>query len=80
MARMTGEVLIHRPLQEVFGFAADLRNEPRFNPRMPSRLGVRSHLTWMDTEGALTFEPVLEGTWLRWDWEVRWRGPVRALA
>lgn len=119
VAKMTGEVVIHRPVQEVFDFAADLRNEPLFNPHMswarkgspgpigvgtrfvqrmripgrgaeatstivgyeaPSRLAVRSHLTWMDTEGTLTFEPVSEGTRLRWDWNVRWRGPVRALA
>lgn len=119
MARMTGEVLVHRPVQDVFDFAADLRNEPRFNPRMrwakklspgpigvgtrfqqrmrmpgrgadvtstivgyepPARLAVRSHLSWMDTEGALTFAPVPGGTQLRWDWDVCWHGPVRALA
>ena len=34
MAKIAGEVLISRPAEAVFDFAADQRNEPRYNPRM----------------------------------------------
>jgi len=36
MARIDGEIVINRPVEEVFDFAADERNEPRYNPRMLS--------------------------------------------
>lgn len=34
MARVKGEIIINRPVEEVFDFVADERNEPRYNPRM----------------------------------------------
>lgn len=34
MARIEGEIIIGRPAEAVFDFAADQRNEPRYNPRM----------------------------------------------
>jgi uncharacterized protein YndB with AHSA1/START domain len=34
MARIRGEVLIRRPVEEVFDFVADERNEPTYNPDM----------------------------------------------
>ena len=34
MARIDGEIVINRPVEEVFDFVADERNEPRYNPRM----------------------------------------------
>ena len=34
MARVEGEIIINRPVEEVFDFVADERNEPRYNPRM----------------------------------------------
>ncbi|HEX8975537.1 MAG TPA: SRPBCC family protein [Solirubrobacteraceae bacterium] len=34
MARVQGEIIIARPVEEVFDFAADERNEPGYNPRM----------------------------------------------
>lgn len=34
MTRIEGEMVIKRPLEEVFDFVADERNEPRYNPRM----------------------------------------------
>ena len=34
MARIEGELIIERPLEEVFDFVADERNELRYNPRM----------------------------------------------
>ena len=34
MARLEGEIVINRPVEEVFDFVADERHEPRYNPRM----------------------------------------------
>ncbi len=34
MAKVEGEILIGRPVEEVFDFVADSRNEPSFNPAM----------------------------------------------
>ena len=34
MARITGEIVIERPAEEVFDFAADERNEPSYNHQM----------------------------------------------
>jgi hypothetical protein len=34
MARVTGEILINRPVALVFDYVADQRNEPIYNPRM----------------------------------------------
>lgn len=34
MARVEGEIIINRPVEEVFDFVADERNEPRYNPRL----------------------------------------------
>ena len=34
MARIDGELVIDRPVHEVFDFVADERNEPRCNPRI----------------------------------------------
>jgi hypothetical protein len=34
MIRIEGEIVINRPVDEVFDFVADARNEPRYNPRM----------------------------------------------
>ena len=34
MAKIEGEILIGQPVEEVFDFVADSRNEPSFNPAM----------------------------------------------
>ena len=34
MARITGEVMIDAPVEDVFDLVADERNEPRYNPRI----------------------------------------------
>ena len=36
MPHIEGEIVINRPVEEVFAFVADERNEPRYNPRMLS--------------------------------------------
>jgi hypothetical protein len=35
-AQIEGEIVIERPIGEVFDFVADERNEPRYNPQMSS--------------------------------------------
>lgn len=118
MFQIEGEILIRRPVEEVFDFAADERNEPRYNPHMrraeqimdgpigvgtrfraeirsmgrtvpmsteitayerPRRYGSSTHLSFMDTRGTVTFEPVPEGTRIRWSWEVEPRGALKLL-
>jgi len=113
MARVEGEIVIRRPVDEVFDFVADERNEPRYNPHMrgvelltdepigkrsvfSARLGTRrrtvpmtieftefdrsrrlassTHSSLVDTVGALTFEPVADGTRVQWSREVQPRG------
>jgi hypothetical protein len=34
MARLQREIVINQPAEEVFDFATDARNEPRYNPRI----------------------------------------------
>jgi uncharacterized membrane protein len=34
MVHIQGDIVINRPVEEVFDFVADQRNEPRYNPRM----------------------------------------------
>ncbi len=34
MAHIEGEIIINRPVETVFDFVADERNEPRYNPSM----------------------------------------------
>ena len=34
MAHVEGEIIIQRPVEQVFDFVADERNEPRYNRRM----------------------------------------------
>ena len=116
--RVRGEVVIHRPVEEVFDFVADERNEPRYNPRMlhaeqisagpvglgtrfsaemrstgrtvrmtientgyerPRRLAVKTHLSNMDIEGNLSFDPVAEGTRMRWLWNLEPHGAFRLM-
>ena len=118
MAHIEGDIVIERPVDEVFDFVADERNEPRYNPRMlsaekvtdgpigegtqfraetatrrgsaemaieitryerPSRLESSTRLSNMDIAGALTFDPVPEGTRMQWVWDVRPRGVLKLM-
>jgi hypothetical protein len=63
MAHINGEIVINRPVQEVFDFVADERNEPRYNPGM-----VRAEL--------LTPEPVGLGSRFRAEMRTRPRPVV----
>ena len=124
-ARVEGEILIRRPVEEVFDYVADERHEPNFNSRMsrvelltPEPIGLGSRfgveMTMMRrvfemtveftaferprllgstsrslprggkgrpllTAGSLTFDPVPEGTRMRWSWRVETPGAMRLL-
>jgi len=116
--RIEGEIVINRPVNEVFDFVADERNEPPFNARMrraekisegsigvgtryraevvsagrsvpmvieftgyerPRRLASTTQMSSMDIRYALTFEPVAEGTRMRWAGEVEPLGFLRLI-
>ena len=116
MPHVVGEIVVNRPVEQVFDFVADERNEPRFNPKMltaekttpgpvgqgtrfrtevkarqrttvmsveftaydrPRRLVSVSKLSNMEIEGTLTFDPVPEGTRMRWSWDLAPRGILR---
>src|SRR3989442_12544631 len=124
-AQVEGEIVIRRPVEEVFDYVADERHEPNFNSRMSrvellttepigagSRFGVE--MTMMRrafdmtveftaferprllgstsrslprggkgrpllTAGSLTFDPVPEGTRMRWSWQGETPGAMRLL-
>ena len=118
MARVTGETVIRRPVDEVFDYVADERHEPSYNPRMvhaelatpgpvgqgtkfvalmasrprpmqmvteltgyerPRRLESRTTAGPAEVRGSLSFDPVPEGTRMRWSWEVHPHGMARLL-
>ena len=67
MAHVEGEIDIARPVEEVFDFVADERNEPRYNPRMlrvekltPGPIGVgtrfRAEMKTMPRPAEMTTE------------------------
>ena len=119
MVRIEGEIVIKRPVEEVFDFVADERNEPRYNPHMrraelistgpiglgtrfraemsrmgratemiteftgyerPHRLASSTHLSAMEIEGSLIFDPVPEGTRMGWSWKLEPRGVLRLMS
>jgi len=113
-----GDIVINRPIDEVFDFAADERNEPRYNPQMtradlvtqgpigvgtkfrfvmtgvgrgaemiteltefdrPRRLGSTTHISTMDINGTLLFEPQGQSTKMQWLWNIEPRGFYKLL-
>jgi hypothetical protein len=48
MAKIEGQILIRRPVDEVFDFVADSRNEPSFNP---APVGSSTASSMMHTSG-----------------------------
>jgi uncharacterized protein YndB with AHSA1/START domain len=118
MFRIEGHIVIDRPVEEVFDFVADERNEPRYNPRMrraekisegsigvgtryraemasmgrgvpmvievtdyerPRRLASTTHISSMDIQYTLTFEPVPEGTRMRWSGDLAPHGILKVM-
>jgi uncharacterized protein YndB with AHSA1/START domain len=119
MPQVHGEIIITRPVEDVFSFVADERNEPRYNHEMvrcelvteepigqgsrfqaemsmrgkpvqmaieftdfqrPRLLASASHLSTMEIEGRLTFDPVPGGTRMTWDWELHPKGALKLLS
>lgn len=112
---ITGEVVVRRPVAEVFGVVADTCNEPSWNRRMrraemltpgppgvgtrfraefaspgrpvatieitgfdpPHRLATHTRMRAMDVAGELTFDPVPDGTRMRWCWRLEPHGVLR---
>ena len=118
MVNIEGEIVINRPVEEVFDVVADERNEPHYNPRLlwvekissgpigrgtrfraatktmgrpiemtiefteferPRRLESSTHMPTMKIQGTLTFDPVPEGTRMRWSWALQPHGVLRLL-
>jgi uncharacterized protein YndB with AHSA1/START domain len=118
MVRIEGESVINRPVEDVFDFVADERNEPRYNPKMrraelisegpigvgtrfraetasmgravqmvieftgferPRRIEETVHMSSMDLQGAMTFDPVPEGTSMHWAWDLKPRGMLKMM-
>ena len=59
-----------RPLEMIIQYTAYER---------PRRLASATRMAAMDIRGALTFDPVPEGTRMRWHWELAPRGLLRLL-
>jgi uncharacterized protein YndB with AHSA1/START domain len=118
LVHIEGEIVIGRPVEGVFDFVADERNEPRYNAQMrrvekisdgpiglgtqyraevlsgrqvvpmvievtgyerPRRLASTTRMSSMDIRYTLTFEPVSEGTRMRWVGDVEPKGFLRLL-
>jgi len=112
-----GDIVINRPIDEVFDFAADECNEPEYNPDMtlaemvtqgpigvgskfhcvmtgarsadmtieytefdrPRRLASTAHMSSMDINGTLLFEPQGQSTKMKWLWNIEPRGFMKVL-
>lgn len=46
----------------------------------PRRIQETVHMSSMDLQGAVTFEPVPQGTRMRWSWEVEPRGILKLMS
>ena len=69
MARINGEIVIDRPLEVVFDFVSDERNEPRYNPQMlsveklsPGPIGSGTQFRAQMKSGSRTLPLLLELT------------------
>lgn len=45
----------------------------------PRRLASTTHMSSMDLQGALTFDPVPEGTRMGWSWDVEPQGVLKVM-
>ena len=49
------------------------------NFERPQRLTSATHMSTMDIQGTLTFDPVPEGTRMRWSWQLEPRGMLKLM-
>ena len=73
------------------GLGSQFRAEMRTRPRpvvmttentgydRPRRLASTTHLSTMDIQGTLTFDPVPTGTRMRWSWQLQPRGVLKLM-
>ena len=69
MVHIEGEIIINRPVETVFDFVADERNEPRYNPQMlraekisEGPIGLGTRFRARTTSGGRPVEMILEIT------------------
>jgi hypothetical protein len=69
VARINGEIIIDRPLEDVFDFVSDECNEPRYNPQMlsveklsPGPIGSGTQFRAQMKSGSRTLPLLLEFT------------------
>lgn len=118
MIHINGDIVIDRPVEDVFDYVADECNEPSYNAQMrlaekisdgpigvgtqfraevvsggrpvsmviefieyerPRRLASKTTMSSMDIAYTLTFEPVREGTRMRWSGEIQPHGMVKLM-
>lgn len=67
--RVEGDILIDRPIEEVFDYVADERNEPQYNPQMtsaekitPGPIGVGTRFRSVMTGAGVTADMTIEFT------------------
>ena len=91
MHYVMGEIVIARPVDEVFDIVADKRSELAPPHQLDGLVGSTvvqrpQFISWTiassraTAAGTLRFEPVAAGTRLRWCWTVRPRGVWRLVA
>ena len=118
MIHIKGDIVIDRPVEDVFDYVADECNEPTYNTQMrlaekisdgpiavgtqyraevvsggrpvsmviefteyerPRRLASKTTMSSMDIAYTLTFEPVREGTRMRWSGEIEPHGMLKLM-
>ena len=86
MAHIDGEIVINRPVEEVFDFVADERNEPRYNPRMlssellsPGPVGLGSRFRAVMGSGPRRTTMTTEFTGYQWPRRLALRSHLSAM-
>ncbi len=76
---LPGPIAVFHPAAKSMGRAAEMRIELTGYGR-PAWLAERATMRQAGIDGTLTFEPVPDGTRMRWSWHVRPKGPSKLLA
>ncbi|MGZ6494419.1 MAG: SRPBCC family protein, partial [Actinomycetota bacterium] len=84
---LKAEKISDGPIGEGTRFRAEIQSLGRTVPmdieftavERPRRLASATHMAAMDVHGALTFDPVREGTMMQWSWDVETHGILKAM-